>query len=66
MAFKVFNPQTGLYTHCETEAEAKAVLVGFVRDMYTQTRPGVLRKFINDKGDYVWVDTAVDESITFS
>lgn len=66
MAFKVFNPMTGQHIHCETVDEAKDTLVLLVKQCYMGLRPNVMRRFINDKGDFCWVDSDIDEGVTFS
>ena len=66
MAFKVFNPMIGQHTHYETIDEAKDAIVMLVKECYMGLRPKVMRKFVNDKGDFCWVDSDVDESINFS
>lgn len=66
MAFHVFNPETGCHTRHETEAEARAELLRLVTAFFEKNKPAVYTQLSNEKGDSVWIDTDIDESVTFS
>lgn len=65
-AYQVFNPLTGLHTRYETEAEAKAALIDISKQILDYYKPQVVQELSNEKGDAVWIPTALHETLIIS
>ena len=58
-AYQVFNPLAGKHTRCNSEQEAKDLLVTFVKEMIVQNQFSVNKEIPHENGDVTW------ESINF-
>jgi len=54
-SFQVFNPLTGTHTMCETEQEARLLLVEIGKQILEMHKPTVCRELLNENGDSTWI-----------
>jgi hypothetical protein len=52
--YRVFNPLTGTHTRCESEAEAKDVLVDVAKQVLVAHTPSVNLEIVHENGDVTW------------
>ena len=52
--YQVFNPLTGKHTSCNSEQEAKNLLVVFVKEMIAQNQFSVNKEIPHENGDVTW------------
>ena len=52
--YQVFNPQTGTHTRCESEAEAKVMLVNVAKQVLVAHTPSVNQEIVHENGDVTW------------
>lgn len=52
--YQVFNPITGTHTRCESDVEAKAMLVEVAQQVLALHVPSVNLEIIHENGDVTW------------
>jgi hypothetical protein len=52
--YQVFNPLSGRHTRCDSEQEAKELLVTFVKEMIAQNLFSVNEEITHENGDVTW------------
>lgn len=55
--YQVFNPQTGIHSRYESEAEAKAALVDVAKQVLVAHAPSVNLEIVHENGDVTWQPT---------
>jgi hypothetical protein len=64
MNYQVFNPLTGSYTKCSTKEEAREALLSYIKEFYALNTHTVDEKIVNEHGDYAWIPSSIDTSLT--
>ncbi len=52
--YQVFNPITGTHTRCESDVEAKVMLVEVAQQVLALHVPSVNQEIVHENGDVTW------------
>jgi uncharacterized protein involved in high-affinity Fe2+ transport len=63
-AYQVFNAFDGTHIKCNTESEAKALLVEIAKKILEHNKPSVCRALQNENGDSVWIAYEIENPYT--